>query len=69
MKDKIGVIHGRFQGLHHGHMEYLLAGMDRCEHLFIGITNYDTTEKKPDNEANPTRASSSSNPCPFTTDI
>lgn len=24
--DKVGVIHGRFQMLHNGHMEYLLAG-------------------------------------------
>ena len=39
-KDSIGVIHGRFQGLHNGHMEYLLAGKSRCEHLVIGITNY-----------------------------
>lgn len=62
MKDKIGVIHGRFQGLHWGHMEYLLAGMKRCEHLFIGITNFDIMEEKPLNEANPTRASAESNP-------
>lgn len=39
---KTGVIHGRFQGLHHGHMEYLLEGKKRCEFLFIGITNPDT---------------------------
>ena len=39
-KEKLGVIHGRFQCLHNGHMEYLLAGKDRCEHLIIGITNY-----------------------------
>ena len=38
--DKIGVVHGRFQGLHKGHMEFLLAGKKRCEHLVIGITNY-----------------------------
>lgn len=40
LKDAIGVIHGRFQCLHNGHVEYLLAGKDRCEHLIIGITNY-----------------------------
>lgn len=39
-RDKIGVIHGRFQGLHNGHVEYLLAGKSRCEHLVIGITNF-----------------------------
>lgn len=40
-KSKIGVIHGRFQGLHMGHMEYLMAGLNRCEFLYIGITNPD----------------------------
>ena len=45
MKDTIGVIHGRFQGLHHGHIEYLLAGKNRCERLIIGITNYLCNEK------------------------
>ena len=60
--DKVGVIHGRFQGLHLGHMEYLLAGLKRCEHLFIGITNFDIESEKPYNVANPTRANRSSNP-------
>ena len=41
MKYETGVIHGRFQALHEGHMEYLLAGKSRCEFLFIGITNSD----------------------------
>lgn len=61
-KDKVGVIHGRFQGLHWGHIEYLLAGMKRCKHLIIGITNFDITEEKPENDANPTRANTRSNP-------
>jgi len=38
---KLGVIHGRFQILHLGHMEYLLAGMSKCDFLYIGITNPD----------------------------
>lgn len=41
-KVKEGVIHGRFQGLHFGHLEYLLEGKKRCEFLFIGITNPDS---------------------------
>jgi cytidyltransferase-like protein len=41
MKSECGVIHGRFQGLHNGHMEYLLAGKSRCRFLYIGITNPD----------------------------
>lgn len=38
---KTGVIHGRFQGLHYGHMEYLLEGKQRCEFIYVGITNPD----------------------------
>lgn len=38
---EIGVIHGRFQGLHLGHIEYLMAGKAKCKHLIVGITNYD----------------------------
>ena len=40
-KVKIGVIHGRFQGLHLGHIEYLLEGKKRCKFLYIGVTNPD----------------------------
>lgn len=60
--DKYGVIHGRFQGLHNGHMEYLLAGKARCRHLYIGITNVDPAVKKEADAANPTRIQESSNP-------
>lgn len=38
---ELGVIHGRFQPLHIGHLEYLLAGKARCRHLIVGITNPD----------------------------
>lgn len=48
MKDKLGVIHGRFQGLHLGHMEYLLSGAGRCEHLLIGITRFDPAQEMPE---------------------
>jgi cytidyltransferase-like protein len=40
-KAKIGVIHGRFQLLHLGHIEYLLEGKSRCDFLYIGIANPD----------------------------
>ena len=33
-----GVVHGRFQGLHLKHMEYLLAAKMRCRLLYVGIT-------------------------------
>ncbi len=62
--DKIGVIHGRFQMLHIGHMEYLLAGKKRCEYLIIGIANPDPSLTKY-NEANPHRSTSLANPLSF----
>ena len=62
MKNKIGVIHGRFQGLHLGHMEYLLAGLERSEHLIIGITNNEPTTVKAVDSVNPSRTLTASNP-------
>ncbi len=46
MKDKniiypIGVAHGRFQIIHHGHMEYLLEAKKRCKFLYIGMIDMD----------------------------
>jgi nicotinamide-nucleotide adenylyltransferase len=36
-----GMIHGRFQPFHTGHLEYALAALSRCSHLIVGITNPD----------------------------
>lgn len=36
-----GMIHGRFQPFHRGHLEYALAALARCSHLIVGITNPD----------------------------
>lgn len=41
MNARFGIVLGRFQPLHLGHMEYLEAAASRCERLFIGITNPD----------------------------
>jgi cytidyltransferase-like protein len=60
----VGVIHGRFQPLHLGHLEYLLAGAARCDRLVVGITNPDpwqTTAEPTD----PERGSAEANPCTF----
>lgn len=57
----VGVIHGRFQGLHLGHMEYLLEGKKRCDFLWIGITNPDPGLTAFD-ASNPSRSEKSSNP-------
>lgn len=56
-----GVIHGRFQPPHLGHMEYLLAGKARCKHLWIGITNPDPVLTQEDT-ADLNRSQSSANP-------
>ena len=62
MREPIGVIHGRFQILHHGHMEYLLLGMSRCRHLVIGITNFEPATSHPDDPAAPHRTHPADNP-------
>lgn len=64
MKDSIGVIHGRFQMLHIGHMEYLLAGKERCEYLLIGIANPDMSLTR-HSDANPHRSTSLANPLTY----
>lgn len=48
----IGTAHGRFQPLHLGHMEYLLAAKNKCRFLVIGITNPDKTHIKKEVESN-----------------
>ena len=60
----IGVIHGRFQILHNDHLKYLMAGKKLCNHLIVGITNPDPLLTK-NNNANPHRSKSSSNPLTF----
>lgn len=62
--DSIGVIHGRFQMLHKGHMEYLLAGKQRCRHLVIGIANPDVQMTKY-NETSPHRSARKANPLTY----
>lgn len=61
MKYKIGVVHGKFQGFHLGHMEYVLASFEHCEHLIIGITNPDPDLTKKDS-SDIKRSLSESNP-------
>jgi nicotinamide-nucleotide adenylyltransferase len=36
-----GMIHGRFQPFHSGHLEYLRGAAERSDELWIGITNPD----------------------------
>ncbi|MDZ4278537.1 MAG: adenylyltransferase/cytidyltransferase family protein [Dehalococcoidia bacterium] len=41
MRPRYGMIHGRFQPFHDGHLEYLRAALGRSEALLVGITNPD----------------------------
>ena len=34
-----GMIHGRFQPFHKGHLEYMRGAAECCDELFVGITN------------------------------
>lgn len=61
LSQKVGVIHGRFQILHYGHLEYLLEGKKRCDFLYIGITNPDPSLTK-EEETNSSRSLDISNP-------
>ena len=56
-----GMIHGRFQPFHNGHLEYLKGASGRCEELFVGITNPDPQRIKPE-DSDPLRHLPESNP-------
>ncbi|MFH0824440.1 MAG: nicotinate-nucleotide adenylyltransferase [Pseudomonadota bacterium] len=60
----LGVIHGRFQILHNDHLEYLLAGKARCNHLVVGITNPDPSLTR-DDPADSPRSRLSANPLTY----
>ena len=47
-----------------GHMEYLLAGKERCDYLIIGIANPDPSHVKP-TRANPNRSKLVANPLTY----
>lgn len=61
---EVGVIHGRFQVLHHDHLRYLLAGKDRRRRLVVGITNPDPRLTL-DDPADPKRSRSTENPLTY----
>ena len=55
------MIHGRFQPFHNGHLEYLRGAAERCEEIFVGITNPDPERIKPE-ASDPLRHLLESNP-------
>jgi nicotinamide-nucleotide adenylyltransferase len=56
-----GMVHGRFQPFHNGHLEYLRGAYERSDEVFVGITNPDPTRIKPE-ASDPLRHLPESNP-------
>ena len=56
-----GMIHGRFQPFHNGHLEYLAGAAERSTQVFVGITNPDPARIKPE-PSDPLRHLPASNP-------
>ena len=56
-----GMIHGRFQPFHNGHLEYLKGAAQRSDEVFVGITNPDPSQVKPE-ASDPARHLPESNP-------
>jgi len=44
----IGMVHGRFQPFHRGHLEYAVLAAERCGTLVVGITNPDPAAIRPE---------------------
>jgi nicotinamide-nucleotide adenylyltransferase len=56
-----GMIHGRFQPFHNGHLEYLHGAAERSDEVWIGITNPDPARVKAE-PSDPLRHLPESNP-------
>jgi len=57
----LGMIHGRFQPFHNGHLEYLRGAAAQSEEVFVGITNPDPSRIK-EEASDPLRHLPESNP-------
>ena len=64
MRVRYGMVHGRFQPFHTGHLSYTLEAFNRSEHLIIGITNPDPSETRVE-AADAQRHTSEANPFTF----
>ena len=60
-----GMIHGRFQPFHVGHLEYLKGAAARSDEVFVGITNPDPRRVR-EEPADPLRHLPESNPYTYT---
>jgi cytidyltransferase-like protein len=57
-------VHGRFQPFHNGHFNYVRAGLELAEHLYIGITKINRNQRGTDGSA-AHRSQPESNPFSF----
>lgn len=60
-----GMVHGRFQPFHNGHLEYLRGAAERSDEVFVGITNPDPWRIKKE-ASDPLRHLPESNPFTYT---
>jgi nicotinamide-nucleotide adenylyltransferase len=60
-----GMIHGRFQPFHNGHLEYLRGAAARSDVVFVGITNPDPRRVQ-EEPSDPLRHLPESNPFTYT---
>ena len=60
----LGLVYGRFQVLHYGHMDYILGSLKKCKHLIIGICNPEKELTKY-TDICPHRSKPSSNPLTY----
>lgn len=58
---RLGMIHGRFQPFHNGHLEYLRGAAAQSDVVFVGITNPDPARIK-EESSDPLRHLPESNP-------
>lgn len=61
---EVGMVHGRFQPFHNGHLEYALRAHARCRCLVVGITNPDPTHVR-DAPTDHHRSRPDANPFPY----
>lgn len=61
---RVGTVHGRFQPPHLDHLEYILAALEKCDYLLVGITqsNIDSLAPCPED---PHRAQQNANPLTY----
>ncbi|MEU3464293.1 hypothetical protein ABZ721_30595 [Streptomyces sp. NPDC006733] len=61
----VASVHGRFQPVHLGHVEYLLAAKERCRFLYVGVAQFVRSRLQVVSSNAPHRVEPTSNPMTF----